>query len=156
METKDVNHNIGPEELKDLVATIVEGVAEAVFDRKLGEDEMERIRQRTKAEVTRHLRGVRATVESLLGNGYAVGAGPEKQTPPELARRWGIKPEKVLTWIRSGELRAIDVATQQRGRPRYLIDPSDVETFEQRRAVLERPALSRRRRRRSKDAPRYF
>ncbi len=155
METKDVNHNIGPEELGELVATIVEGVTEAVLNRDLGEEEVEAIRQKAAGEVKRHLRAVRATVESLLGNGNGVHSGREKLTPPELARRWGIKPEKVLAWIRSGELRAINAATQQSGRPRYLIDPDEVEAFEQRRAVVERPAVTRRRRRR-RDVPRYF
>jgi hypothetical protein len=26
-------------------------------------------------------------------------------TPPEVAARWGVAPEKILAWIRSGELR---------------------------------------------------
>jgi hypothetical protein len=59
-----------------------------------------------------------------------------KFTPPELARRWGIDKAKVLAWIRSGELRAINVATRPTGRPRYLIDQHDVFVFEQAREVI--------------------
>jgi excisionase family DNA binding protein len=58
-----------------------------------------------------------------------------KLTPPEVARLWGISPDKVLAWIRSGELRAINAAMSTRGRPRYLIDVKDLEDFENRRAV---------------------
>lgn len=31
-----------------------------------------------------------------------------KLSPPELAKRWGIDPAKVIAWIHSGELRAIN------------------------------------------------
>ena len=60
----------------------------------------------------------------------------KKLTPPEVAKLWGVSADKVLTWIRSGELRAINAATSQRGRPRYLIDVKDLEDFEARRTVL--------------------
>jgi hypothetical protein len=33
-------------------------------------------------------------------------------TPPELARRWRVKPERVIVWIKSGELRAFDVSSR--------------------------------------------
>ena len=155
METNHVN-NIGPDELKELVTAIVEGVAGAVLDRRLDAEELESIRQRAAVEVDRLLRGVRATVQSLLGDGNGVHAARQKLTPPELARQWRIKPEKILAWIRSGELRAINVATEQRGRPRYLIEPDEVEAFEQRRAVVERPVLNRRRGQRSNGVPHYF
>ena len=59
----------------------------------------------------------------------------QKLTPPQLAKQWGISDRKVLDWIESGELRAINAATRPDGRPRYLIDGRDVEAFERRRAV---------------------
>jgi excisionase family DNA binding protein len=40
------------------------------------------------------------------------------RTPPEIARRLGVGPEKVLAWIRSGELAAVNLATTRHGRPR--------------------------------------
>jgi excisionase family DNA binding protein len=69
-----------------------------------------------------------------------------KLTPPEIARRCRISPDKVLTWIRSGELRAINVATRPGGRPRYLIDEKDLADFEARRAVVSSPTTKPRRR----------
>jgi excisionase family DNA binding protein len=59
----------------------------------------------------------------------------EKLTPPEVARLWGVSHDKVLAWIRSGELRAIDVATKRDGRPQYRIDIEELNAFEQRRMV---------------------
>ncbi|HAA50434.1 MAG TPA: DNA-binding protein [Planctomycetaceae bacterium] len=65
----------------------------------------------------------------------------EKLTPPQLARKLGVGTEKVLGWIRTGELRAINGATKPGGRPRYLIDQADVELFEAaRRVVPKKPS----------------
>ena len=73
-----------------------------------------------------------------------------KLTPPELAARWGIDCHKVLQWIRSGELKAIDAATKLGGRPRFLIDESDIAAFELRRTVGGSAPTPRRRRAKDK------
>ena len=69
-----------------------------------------------------------------------------KMTPPELARQWGVGSDKILNFIKSGELRAIDASSRRGGRPRYLIDVSDVAKFEAAREVC--PTTSRPSRRR--------
>ena len=67
-----------------------------------------------------------------------------KLTPPEVARRWGIKSHKVLAWIRSGALRAINAAESLDRRPRYLIDVEDLAAFERaREIVVQKPRRSR-------------
>ncbi|MFZ1934333.1 MAG: DNA-binding protein [Thermoguttaceae bacterium] len=70
-----------------------------------------------------------------------------KLTPPELARQWGIDVAKVLTWIRSGELRAVNLATRRDSRPRYAIDVADIALFEAARAVQPPTPRVRRRQR---------
>lgn len=60
-------------------------------------------------------------------------------TPPQLAKLWGVSPEKVYAFIRSGQLRAINLASRQGGRPRYAIDPADVAEFEGSRQVVANP-----------------
>jgi len=79
-----------------------------------------------------------------------------KITPPELAARWGIDPAKVLTWIRSGELRAIDASTRLGGRPRFLIDEADILVFENRRAVGGPIKTPRRHRAKQLDVIEFF
>ena len=69
-----------------------------------------------------------------------------KLSPPQLAAAWGIDVAKVLTWIKAGELRAINAATDRNGRARYLIDQADISIFELSRAV--QPPTPRIRRRR--------
>ena len=56
-------------------------------------------------------------------------------SPPQVAQRFGVAPEKILAWIHSGELRAIDVATRRGGRPRYRVDPADLALFVRKRTV---------------------
>jgi len=86
-----------------------------------------------------------------------VNTSRTKLSPPQIARRWGVSPQKILAWIRSGELRAIDAATHRGGRPRYLVDIADLAAFEQRRAVVVPPATRRcRRRRRDAGITVYF
>ena len=53
-----------------------------------------------------------------------------KYTPPEIAKLWGVSADKILSWIRAGELRAIDASTNQGGRPRYLVDMEDLASIE--------------------------
>ena len=72
-----------------------------------------------------------------------------KLRPPEIARRWGVSNDKILQFIRTGELKAINAVCPGRGqRPRYLIDVVDLEDFERRRTVCPPHAPVRRRRER--------
>jgi hypothetical protein len=66
-----------------------------------------------------------------------------KLTPPEIAARYGISPDKVLRWIKEGELAAINAATRPGGRPRFLIDEAYLAAFEKRRAAIPAPKLRR-------------
>lgn len=72
---------------------------------------------------------------------------PSYFSPPEVARLFGVNPGKVLGFIRSGELPAVNVAASLTGRPRWRISPSDLAIFEQRRSAGKPPPVRRRRRR---------
>jgi len=93
----------------------------------------------------------------VLDKGRAVAGSPIPRTPgaeanrmltpPEVAGLWRIRHGKVLTWIRSGELRAINVTTKPGGRPKYRIDPDGLKAFADRRAAVASPRIPRRRKR---------
>ena len=68
----------------------------------------------------------------------------KRYTPPELGRIWGVKPEKVVAFIRSGELRAFNIASQGSSRPRFLIAQEAIEEFERRRAARPLVRIERR------------
>jgi excisionase family DNA binding protein len=63
---------------------------------------------------------------------------PDTLTPPQVARILGVNPDKVLGWIRSGELKAANLARRQGGRPKYRIAEEDLQAFKNRRAVQPR------------------
>jgi hypothetical protein len=71
-----------------------------------------------------------------------------KLTPPQYAQQLGVDVAKVLKWIRSGELRAFNAATNPRGKPRYLIDVADAAAFEAQRSVNPSPPVRQARRKR--------
>jgi excisionase family DNA binding protein len=54
----------------------------------------------------------------------------------EVARMFGVSPNKIMAWIRAGELRAINVASRESRRPRYAIDAADIDAFEAGRQVV--------------------
>lgn len=61
-------------------------------------------------------------------------------TPPELARELGVAAEKIIAWIRSGELAAIDVSERRgNGRPRYRVRAEEWRQFLERREVGAEP-----------------
>jgi hypothetical protein len=72
-----------------------------------------------------------------------------------VAKAWGIDVNKVIAWIRSGELRAINGAKKAGGKPRYLIDLADLEAFEAARSTVPVPR-STRKRRATENVTRYF
>ena len=54
-------------------------------------------------------------------------------TPSSVAARYGVHPNRVIAWIRAGELRALNLAINANGRPRFSILPDDLEAFERSR-----------------------
>jgi len=56
-------------------------------------------------------------------------------SPPELARRWGTNPSRVVSLIHRGELAAIDLSAEPGvGRPRWKVSPDAIAQFESRRS----------------------
>jgi transposase len=68
-----------------------------------------------------------------------------KLTPPMIARRFGVSADKIVAWIRSGELRGVNVAAKSNGRPRYVVDEADLAAFELRRTAKPKEAATKRR-----------
>jgi excisionase family DNA binding protein len=69
-------------------------------------------------------------------------------SPPQYAKQLGIQAEKVLRWIRSGELKAVNVAQNSGvGRPRWRISAQEIQRFELSRSNTSPPQRPRRARR---------
>lgn len=72
----------------------------------------------------------------------------------EVAELLGVRQHCVLTLIRNGELRAVDISLKPGGRPRWRIMPDDWDGFLSRRTY--QPAAPRRRRRKPTNVKQYF
>jgi excisionase family DNA binding protein len=92
------------------------------------------------------------TLAAVMLEGQPATSGPHNQplTVPEVAKLLRVSPDKVLSWIRSGRLRGYNIAERENGRPKYRVNPDDLQSFTQQRAITQpaprgRPAAGRRR-----------
>lgn len=77
-------------------------------------------------------------------------------TPPEVGRRYGIKPERVIAMIRAGIIHAIDVASPGSRRPRFRVHEADLIAFEVSREVKPASKVSSRKQRPKSDVIEFF
>lgn len=75
-------------------------------------------------------------------------------TPPQIAESLGVGHRKVLAWILSGELTAVNVAAARDDRPRWAVDPEELERFK--RSRLSTPAPKPPRGRKPKCVKEFF
>ena len=68
-------------------------------------------------------------------------------TVANLADRYAVTQHTVLGWIKSGELKAINVARRPGGRPSWRITSESLEAFEAARTPTPEPKAQTRRRR---------
>jgi len=69
----------------------------------------------------------------------------DAMSPPKVAKMFGVKPDKVLYWIHSGQLEAVNIAKDEGNRPQYAVTPAGLDTFTRRRST--RPPTKMRRQR---------
>ena len=69
-------------------------------------------------------------------------------------KRWGCAPESIIGFIKSGELRAFNVAAKGTTRPRWRITEEAIREFERRRAAV--PVKPAQKKRRPREATAYF
>jgi hypothetical protein len=101
-------------------------------------------------------RGVPAPAATSAGN-------MSFYNPAQVAELWGISHDKVLEFIRTGELAAFDVASKKSRRPQFKIPLAALQAFQERRSgrdparCLPPPPARRSPRRASSSTPRdYF
>jgi excisionase family DNA binding protein len=57
-------------------------------------------------------------------------------TVREVARRYRVSQDKIRTWIRTGELRAVNTAAVLCGKPRWVVSEEALAEFERRRSSV--------------------
>lgn len=75
-------------------------------------------------------------------------------TPPALSKQLVVHVSKILGWIRSGELRAVNLGNGS--RPRWRILPDDLEQFLARRAAQPTTPVRRAKRKKLENVTEYF
>jgi transposase len=64
-------------------------------------------------------------------------------TVRDVARRYRVSPDKVRGWIARGELPAVNTAAALCGKPRWVVTPDALASFERRRAGRPPPSRPR-------------
>ncbi len=77
-------------------------------------------------------------------------------TPPQYADVLVVADEKIIEFINSGELRAVNVATKGSKRPRWRITPEAIAEFEASRSNAPPPPKPKQRRQRRKAEPKGY
>jgi hypothetical protein len=72
-------------------------------------------------------------------------------TLAELAERWCCSHSTALSHVRSGQLPAVDISSNPRGRSHYIVATESVEAFEAARTTTPPKAPSKRRSRTKSD-----
>jgi excisionase family DNA binding protein len=85
-----------------------------------------------------------------------VTTNPAWLTPPEIAKELRVRESKVGSWIKSGQLTAVDVSERPGGRPRWRIRRDDLDDFLRRRQSQPPPPKPIRRRRRPEGIIQFF
>lgn len=75
-------------------------------------------------------------------------------SPGQIAEQLGCKVERIIRWIRSGQLRGVNLGDGLK-RPRFKVAPCDLESFLISRAV-QPPVKAPRRRRAPEGVTEYF
>jgi hypothetical protein len=75
-------------------------------------------------------------------------------TPARVAAELGVKPERIIGWIRSGQLRGVNLGDGLK-KPRFRIAAADLEAFLIARTV-QPPIRPARRRPHSADVTEFF
>lgn len=73
-------------------------------------------------------------------------------TPPVAAKQLGVTPERIIAWIKSGRLRAVNLSDGV-VRPRYRVSADDLADFLRTREVAPATKTERRPRRKYKFFP---
>jgi excisionase family DNA binding protein len=68
------------------------------------------------------------------------------RTVPETAAYLRVGEEKIRSWIKAGELAAINVGATACGRPRFIVLPESLAAFTRKRSAAKPPRAPRRRR----------
>lgn len=81
---------------------------------------------------------------------------PAMLTPPQVARQLGVRPDRIVRWIKSGELVGFNLAKRSSMRPRFRVSPTELALFLERRRANPSPKVVRQKRRKTANVIEFF
>lgn len=141
----------GNYKIREAADCVVDSVLLKSTDRIPEAEQVREIRAAVEQQINELILTVREYVSQISQQ-----ALPPTYSPGQLAKNLGITVDKVLTWIHNGQLEAINVSSDQRGRPRYRIDANAVAQFKAIRNSSPAPKRNRRTKNRAEEVIEFF
>jgi hypothetical protein len=139
MASKNAPDTIGQHAIREAADRVVDSVLLKSSDRIPDVEEVRELRAAVEQQINELIFSVRDYVSQISQQSL-----PPTYSPGQLAKNFGITVDKVLNWIRNGQIDAIDVSTDRSGRPRYRIDVESIAKFKAARNPRPPPKPTRR------------
>ena len=117
------DQNNGNTEVQLAASELVNAAAYYSSPKIPSEDQLREIRTLVERQLSDLVISIRREVVESMA------VEPRTISPAQLAKQWGITIQKVLGWIQTGKLDAINIATKETTRPRYRIEPDAIAKF---------------------------
>ena len=139
MASKNAPDITGQHDIREAADRVVDVVLLKSTDRVPDAEQVREMRAAVEHQINELIFSVRDFVSEINQQSL-----PPTFSPGQLATNLGITVDKVLSWIRSGQIDAIDVSTDRSGRPRYRIDAEAIAKFKASRNPKPLPKPTRR------------
>lgn len=139
MASKNAPDITGQNGIREAADRVVDAVLLKLTDRVPDAEQVREMRAAVEHQINELIFSVRDFVSEISQQSL-----PPTYSPGQLATNLGITVDKVLNWIRTGQIDAIDVSTDRQGRPRYRIDAEAIAKFKAARSPAPPPKSKRR------------
>ena len=133
----------GQHDIREAADLVIDSVLHKVTEQIPDAERVREVRAAVEHQINELIVAVREHVSQISRQSL-----PPTFSPGQLAKNLGITVDKVLNWIHNGTLEAIDVSSNQQGRPRYRIDAEAIAKFKAARHQAPPPSRSSRRKNR--------
>lgn len=151
MASKNSPDITGQFEIREAADRVVDSVLLKSTERIPDAEQVREMRAAVEQQINELIFSVRDYVSQISQQSL-----PPTYSPGQLARNLGITVDKVLNWIRNGQIDAIDVSTDRSGRPRYRIDADAIAKFKAARNPTPLTKPIRRRKRDHEEVLEFF
>ena len=153
MAVSNKAETIGQLEIREAADRVVDSVLLKTTDTIPDQEQVREVRASVERQINDLIVVIRDHVSQLSQHSLSPTFSPK-----EIAQNMRITVDKVLAWIHNGQLEAIDVSSNQRGRRRYRVDAEAIARFKAARntAPVKHTPKRRRKKRRTQEFCEFF